>query len=308
MTRERSQGDLVTEYLDHLAAEKGLSANSILAYGRDLKRIAAVLASARRGRRPTTEVALRGATGDTLVAALQELRLEGLAARSIARLISTLRGFYAWLLDQRSIRRDPTAHLSPPRAPRRLPRYLTPDEVTALLDAPDRGTPRGARDGAMLELLYATGLRVSELTGLRLEDLRLEAGYLTAMGKGSKERVVPMGSEACARLRDYLASARPGLLGQRRVPFVFLSARGAGLTRQGFWKILGAYGRQAGIKGALYPHVLRHSFATHLLEHGADLRSVQMMLGHADISTTQIYTHVNRERLRNLYKDFHPRA
>ena len=340
MIRARRHGPLVTEYLDHLTAEKGLAANSVFAYGRDLERVAGAMAAlsaasrrrapaskGSRGARPVNaakspseseagsaravagaEAALRGATEEKLIAALQELRLQGLAARSIARLISTLRGFYAWLLDRRLLRRDPTTHLSPPRAPRKLPRYLTPEEVLALLDAPDRASPRGMRDAAMLELLYATGLRVSELTGLRLEDLRLEAGYLTTMGKGSKERVVPMGAEACARLREYLGAARASLAAERRAPFVFLNARGARLTRQGFWKILGAYGRQAGIRSALSPHVLRHSFATHLLEHGADLRSVQMMLGHSDISTTQIYTHVNRERLRNLYRDFHPRA
>lgn len=332
MTRARRHVGLVTEYLDHLSAEKGLAANSVLAYGRDLRRLGGVMdrSSAHRRRRApaagsgktahvanpadvaraalAAESALRAVTADRLVAALQELRLQGLSARSIARLISTLRGFYAWLLDRRMIRRDPTAHLEPPRAARKLPRFLTPEEVTALLDTPDRTSPRGARDAAMLELLYATGLRVSELTGLRLEDLRLEAGYLTTMGKGSKERVVPMGAEACTRLRAYLESARPVFAAERRVPFVFLNARGARLTRQGFWKLLAAYGRRAGIRSALSPHVLRHSFATHLLEHGADLRSVQMMLGHSDISTTQIYTHVNRERLKNLYKDFHPRA
>jgi integrase/recombinase XerD len=326
------RGGLISDYLDHLTAEKGLAANSVLAYGRDLRRVAGAMTGrsrktgpgARAGkaalapsrtrepggvdRSPAGETALRAATADRLVAVLQELRLQGLSARSIARMISSLRGFYAWLLDQRAVRRDPTTHLSPPHAARKLPRYLTPDEVTALLDVPKRTTASGARDAAMLELLYATGLRVSELTGLRLEDLRLEAGYLTTMGKGSKERVVPMGAEACARLRAYLESARPSLAGERRAPFVFLNVRGARLSRQGFWKLLGAYGRRAGIRSALSPHVLRHSFATHLLEHGADLRSVQMMLGHADISTTQIYTHVNRERLRNLYKDFHPRA
>jgi integrase/recombinase XerD len=339
MSRARLHGGLVTEYLDHLTAEKGLAANSVLAYGRDLERLGGVLfllSESTRGRASRShprrgaaaaaraagtkdaaeaarvaarcEAALRSASGDRLVAALQELRLEGLSARSIARLISTLRGFYAWAVERRHVRRDPTAHLSAPRAARKLPRYLTPEEVTALLDAPDRASPRGMRDAAMLELLYATGLRVSELTGLRLEDLRLDAAYVTTMGKGSKERVVPMGAEACDRLREYLGGARAGLAQERRTPFVFLSARGARLTRQGFWKILRSYGRQAGIRSALSPHVLRHSFATHLLEHGADLRSVQMMLGHSDISTTQIYTHVNRERLKSLYKDFHPRA
>ncbi len=185
---------------------------------------------------------------------------------------------------------------------------MTLEEVESLLAAPDRSTPLGARDAAMLELLYATGLRVSELLSLRIEDVRLDPGYITCMGKGSKERVVPMGGAASARLREYLAGPRAALAGSRPFRQVFLNAHGRPLSRQGFWKLLAAHGRRAGIRQPLHPHLLRHSFATHLLEHGADLRSVQMMLGHADISTTQIYTHVNRERLRKLYKDFHPRA
>jgi integrase/recombinase XerD len=223
-------------------------------------------------------------------------------------MLSALRGYFGWLVSEEIISRDPTSDLGLPRTPRRLPRYLTFEEVERLLAAPDRGTPLGARDAAMIELLYATGLRVSELMGLRLDDLRLEAGYLTCTGKGSKERVVPIGGAASARLRDYIGGSRPLLAHGRSTTVLFLNARGGSLTRQGFWKLLASRGRQAGIRSALYPHMLRHSFATHLLEHGADLRSVQMMLGHADITTTQIYTHVNRERLRKLYKDFHPRA
>jgi integrase/recombinase XerD len=181
-------------------------------------------------------------------------------------------------------------------------------DVERLLEAPDRVDPRGARDAAMLEVLYATGLRVSELVGLRLHDLRLDAGYLRCIGKGSKERVVPLGAEASTALRAYLDGGRVVLLSGRRSDTVFVGRSGAPLTRQGFWKLIKAYGRRAGIRASLSPHVVRHSFATHLLENGADLRAVQMLLGHADISTTQIYTHVNRERLKRLYLDFHPRA
>jgi integrase/recombinase XerD len=185
---------------------------------------------------------------------------------------------------------------------------LTFAEVEALLAAPKRDTPRGLRDAAMMEVLYATGLRVSELLRLRLGDLHLDAGYLRCWGKGSKERVVPLGSEADATLQGYLANARPALLRDRRTDYLFVNPRGGAISRQGFWKIIKRYGRQAGITTPLSPHIVRHSFATHLLENGADLRAVQIMLGHADISTTQIYTHVNRERLRRLYEDFHPRA
>ena len=334
MTRSPSRpADRLREYLDHLTAEKGLAANSVAAYERDLLRVAARLERTprrpgvvrregrddRSARREETEAeVLQAASEEDLLAALRALRTEALSARSLARMISALHGFYGWLAAEGILRRDPTTDLSSPRAPHRLPRYLTFEEVEALLAAPDRSRTLGARDAAMVEVLYATGLRVSELTGLRLEDLRLDAGYVTCTGKGSKERVVPMGSAALARVREYLAGARPVLASRphrrqdgaerRTVPCVFLNARGARMSRQGFWKLLAAYGRRAGIRSTLSPHVVRHSFATHLLEHGADLRSVQMMLGHSDISTTQIYTHVNRERLRKLYKDFHPRA
>jgi integrase/recombinase XerD len=189
-----------------------------------------------------------------------------------------------------------------------LPKTLTAGEVESLLAAPDAKTPRGLRDAAMLEVLYATGLRVSELIGLRLGDLHLDAGYLRCWGKGNKERVVPLGGEAEAKLQRYLAEARLALLRGRRTDVLFVNHRGGAMTRQGFWKILKGYGVAAGVGTALSPHVIRHAFATHLLENGADLRSLQILLGHADISTTQIYTHVNRERLKRIYEDFHPRA
>jgi integrase/recombinase XerD len=285
-------------WLDHLAVERGLARNSVAAYRRDLEALDRQLAG--RG--------LVSAREDDLLLALRKMRTAGRSPRSVARWLVAVRGFYAWLARDGSIAEDPSARLEPPKTWKSLPKVLDGAEVLRLLDAPDRADPRGARDRAMLEVLYATGLRVSELVGLRLHDLRLDAGYLRCVGKGAKERVVPMGAEASAALRDYLDAGREALLSGRRSDVVFVGRSGAPLTRQGFWKLIKAYGRRAGIRASLSPHVVRHSFATHLLENGADLRAVQMLLGHADISTTQIYTHVNRERLRKLYRDFHPRA
>jgi integrase/recombinase XerD len=243
-----------------------------------------------------------------LEAFARELLAGGMAARSVARTIACIRGFYKYLLLNRQIDTDPAADVHAPRAWAPLPRYLSADEVDRLIAQPDISSPRGLRDRALIELLYATGLRVSELVGLRPPDLNLEAGYLTCTGKGSKQRIVPMGDEAASWVRRYIAQGRPALL-KKNSPWLFVNARGGGqLTRVGFWKILKGYGRSAGISRALSPHVLRHSFATHLLARGADLRAIQMMLGHADLSTTQIYTHVLEERLRTVYEKFHPRA
>jgi integrase/recombinase XerD len=236
------------------------------------------------------------------------MRTAGRSPRSVARWLVAVRGFFEWLAQEGSIPENPAARLEPPRFWKTLPKVLDGADVERLLSAPDPAEPRGARDAAMLEVLYATGLRASELVGLRLGDLRLDAGYLSCIGKGSKERVVPLGSAASAALSAYLASGREALLGGKRSEAVFVGRAGSPLTRQGIWKLIKAYGRRAGIRASLSPHVVRHSFATHLLENGADLRAVQMLLGHADISTTQIYTHVNRERLKRLYRDFHPRA
>ncbi|UCE87967.1 MAG: site-specific tyrosine recombinase XerD [Deltaproteobacteria bacterium] len=285
-------------YLDYLSAEKGLAPNTIAAYRSDLAR----LQRSMKGRR------LERAREEDLLRALRQMRLAGSSPRSVARWVVAVRRFFSHLLAEGAIRQDPSANLEAPRTWRALPRTLTAKEVESLLDAPDRKTPRGSRDAAMLEVLYATGLRVSELVGLRLGDLHLDAGYLRCWGKGNKERVVPLGGEADARLQAYLAVARPTLLQGRRTDVLFVNHRGGALTRQGFWKILKRYGVSAGITMALSPHVVRHAFATHLLENGADLRALQILLGHADISTTQIYTHVNRERLKRIYEDFHPRA
>ena len=297
MTGARPVGWLA-RWLDHLDVERGLARNSLLAYRRDLEALAR-----RLGERP-----LEQATRDDLLAHLRASRLAGRSPRSVARWLVAVRAYFAWLLAEGVVSEDPTAHLDAPRSWRPLPKVLGAQEVEGLLAAPARDRPRGLRDAAMLEVLYATGLRVSELCGLRLLDLHLDAGYLRCTGKGDKERVVPLGEEACAVLRRYLGESRGRLLGARRSEILFLGPHGAALTRQGFWKAIKTYGRRAGITAPLSPHVVRHSFATHLLEHGADLRSIQVLLGHADISTTQIYTHVNRERLRRIYEDFHPRA
>jgi integrase/recombinase XerD len=291
-------GSRIEHYLEFLAVERGLAPNTIAAYRADLGRLVRDL-----GGRPP-----EAATHADLLRVLRSMRARGGSPRTVARWIVAVSGFFAWLVDLGALTHDPSAHLESPRTWRALPRVLSAAEVEALLAAPPRERPLGLRDVAMLEVLYATGLRVSELCGLRLSDLHLDAGYLRCRGKGGKERVVPLGGEADAALERWLADGRPAVARGRRAEVVFVNARGGPLSRQGFWKILRAHGRRAGIRKRLSPHVVRHSFATHLLENGADLRSLQIMLGHADISTTQIYTHVNRERLKRIYDDFHPRA
>lgn len=292
---------LIAEYLAYLAAERGLAENSVAAYERDLRRMAGYLKGAGAGSFPDVN---RG-----LVARLLFwLREEGLAPRTVARHIASLRGLFRYLLLQGHVKEDPTAHIESPSPWARLPEVLSQDEVGHLLAAPLTSNHSGIRDKAMLEVLYAAGLRVSELVALRLSDVDLEVGYVRCRGKGSKERVVPLGAEAQTWARRYLASARPVLARGQSSSALFLNRFGRPLTRQGFWKLLRAYGRTAGIGRRVTPHTLRHSFATHLLERGADLRAVQMMLGHADISTTQIYTHVSRSHLKAVYDRCHPRA
>jgi len=295
-----SQDRHLVAFLRYLAVERGLATNTQQAYGHDLKRFSLSLKASR--------VPLNRARRQDLLAHVRSLRQAGLSPKSVARAINTLRMFYRYLLAEGEIRQDPTSELDVPRTWKSLPRFLTFEEVDRLLSVPDTDKPLGLRDLAMLEVLYATGIRVTELISLRREDLNLPVGYLTCLGKGSKERIVPLGRKAIERLEQYLEKVRPKLVGSSRSPYLFTNCNGGRMSRQGFWKILKSHGTSAGIKRRLSPHVLRHSFATHLLEHGADLRSVQMMLGHADISTTQIYTHVNRERLRRIYHDFHPRA
>ena len=289
----------LARYLDYLTAERGLAANTVEAYRRDLEALGRALGPKRR---------IEQARREDLLRILRKMRVERRSPRSIARWLAAVRGFFRYLVAEEVATEDPTTHLELPRTWRTLPKVLSFSEVENLLTTPDRSSATGLRDAAMLEVLYATGLRVSELIGLRLGDLHLDASYLRCLGKGQKERVVPLGGEADATLQAYLAGARPELLMGKRTNVLFVNRRVGSLTRQGFWKIIKTCARRAGIHTQLSPHTMRHSFATHLLENGADLRSVQAMLGHADISTTQIYTHINRERLRRLYDDHHPRG
>jgi integrase/recombinase XerD len=296
----RPPESIVRDYLDHLRVERALSPNTLEAYGRDLARLEAHAARRRRD-----VVALRQADlADFIVA----LRGQGLAPRSVARAVHAIHGLYRFAVREGRLLGDPMENLKAPRAFKALPRYLTGPQVEALLAAPDTDTPLGVRDRALLEVLYATGLRVSELIGLRAVDLDMQVGIVTCFGKGGKERLVPLGEVARSWVRRYLAEARPRMAGPRASPVLFLSRRGGRLSRMGVWGIVRRHAVTAGVERTLTPHVLRHSFATHLLEGGADLRAVQAMLGHSDISTTQIYTHVTRERLRRVYDKFHPRA
>ncbi len=283
-------------YLDHLRVERGLSENTRLAYARDLSRLLTYLTS--RGVIRPEELELW-----VISRFLGELSESGLSARSLARHLSTLRGFAKFLVREGYLAHDPTVHSARPRVGRRLPRTLELDQVLRLVEAPDVSRPRGLRDRAMLGLAYASGLRASELVGLSLGDLDLASGVLSVEGKGQKRRLVPIGERALLWLIAYLEH-RPAT----RSNAVFLSPRGGALTRQGFWKIVDTYARAVGITGRVYPHRLRHSFATHLLEGGADLRSVQTLLGHADITTTEVYTHITNDHLRTEYARTHPRG
>jgi len=290
--------NLEARFLDYLRVEKGLAPNTLLAYGSDLEKLAKF--ANERGRDLLT------LERHDLVEFVQHLYGAGLESRSIARTLVTVRNLYRFLLLDGLLKHDPSANIETPKSWQSLPKFLIGDEVERLLDSPDVATESGLRDKAMLEILYATGLRVSELVGLKVTDLNLDLGFLVTLGKGSKERTVPMGQSAVNWTRKYLP-ARARLRVAAGSPFVFVNARGQPMSRQSFWKLIVAYGEKARI-GHITPHLLRHSFATHLIENGADLRSVQMMLGHADVSTTQIYTHVTNERLREIYKRYHPRA
>lgn len=285
----------IRSFLDFCRIEKGLASNTLEAYRRDLKSLenfaGGVIPSA-----------------DAVRAYLDSLRGSGLRERTIARRLTTLRNFYRFLLREERSEMDPTSLLILPRQWKILPKYLNQNEIDRLLDAPDPGKPTGIRDRAMLSLLYATGLRVSELCRLEISDLDSDLGVLRVLGKGNKHRLVPVGSHALKAVAAYLEVGRPALLRDRSSRFLFVTARGKPLTRQGFWKSIGGYGVKAGVYRHISPHVVRHSFATHLLEGGADLRSVQTMLGHADIATTQIYTHVMRSRLQKIIDEHHPRA
>ncbi len=293
--------EAIASYLHYLEVERGLAANTLAAYGSDLKIFARFLAGCEVKK-------LSKVTRAEVMEFSRTLRMEGRSPRSVARAVVAVRTFFRFLLREGRVPADPTQDVEAPKASRSLPRFLSFREVERLLQTPDESTPLGARDGAMLEILYATGTRVTELLSLRLDSVDLDVGYVVAFGKGAKERIVPIGSRAVERVRRYQEGARALLTKGKECPYLFTNSRGGQLTRQGFWKIIKKYGTMAGVHSHLSPHVIRHSFATHLLEHGADLRAVQQMLGHADISTTQIYTHVNRERLRRMYHKFHPRA
>jgi integrase/recombinase XerD len=288
-------------FLDHVKVERGLALNTVLAYGRDL-------AAFRRFAEKSDLHDAAAVEPRHLLAYLVELARDKRAVRTQARRLAALRGLFRYLRLERHVPRDPTEEIDPPRLGRKLPQILDLDEVERLLAAPDVRTPRGLRDAAMLETLYATGLRVSELVSLRLADVNLDHGFLRTVGKGRKERVVPVGELARERLREYLAQSRPVIDKGRRAAALFLTNRGGPMTRQNFFKLLRGHALVAGITKPLSPHKLRHSFATHLLERGADLRAVQAMLGHADVGTTQIYTHVTTGHLRQVHKKHHPRA
>jgi integrase/recombinase XerD len=288
-------------FVGYLRAERGLAGRTVEAYARDLSEY-------------LRDLEKEGVEAPASISAshvhrhLDALASRGLSARSRARHLAALRVFHRFLVAEHHAALDPTEDLETPRSERRLPVVLTLEEVEALLDAPQEKSSAGVRDRAMLALLYATGLRVSELVCLPVDALRLDAGFLVTRGKGNKERLVPVGSRALQAVQTYLALARPALLGRRAARALFVTPRGRGFTRQGFWKLVCRYARAAGIRKRVSPHKLRHSFATHLVERGADLRSVQAMLGHADLATTQIYTHVDARRLRGVYDRAHPRS
>jgi len=292
--------DAVVEYLGALQAERGASRNTLSAYRRDLTDFTHFLSDHQRS--------LRRAGPDDIVGYLERLRARGLRPSSVARRISALRGLYRHLVREGTIRRDPTEHLETPRRARALPRTLSREVVAALVESPDVSAPRGVRDRAVLELLYATGMRASECLGLTLDDVNLSAGYVVCTGKGRKQRLVPVGAEAAQWVSRYLRDVRPLSTRVRDSGRLFVNPRGGRLSRQSLWTLVRRAAARAGLRQRISPHVLRHSFASHLLEGGADLRSIQAMLGHADIATTQIYTHLPSATLLHMYRRFHPRA
>jgi integrase/recombinase XerD len=290
----------IRAFLNYLRVEKGLSTNTLHAYRRDLAKFA--LYAAKRG------LTLDQYTHSTVIDFLRTLYLRKLDSRTVARHLVTIRHLFRFAFTEGIIKEDPAANVAAPKFRRSLPEFLSVAEVDRLLRQPDVTSTLGLRDKAMIELLYSTGLRVSELCGLKAADIQLEAGCLRCLGKGDKERLVPVGHAALELIVQYMKKSRVEILGEKTSPYLFPSRTGRAINRIAFWKILAAYGRKAGLRRPLTPHMLRHSFATHLLDRGADLRSVQMMLGHADIATTQIYTHVVEERLKQVYKAHHPRA
>jgi len=291
----------IDEYLNFLAIEKGLSLNTLEAYSRDLNRYSEFMEN-----RGITNI--REITSDDVISYLGSLRKNGLTANSVNRGLAAVRGFYKYLLRENVMDENPVANIELAKIWMRLPDTLSKDEMNLLLEQPEAKTLLGIRDRAMLELMYATGIRVSELISLTVNSINWQVGYLVVVGKGSKERIVPVGKSAIDYMTQYVNEGRVKLLKGKRTNFFFVNRSGNGLTRQGFWKIIKKYATKSGLHKKVHPHTFRHSFATHLLEGGADLRSVQVMLGHSDISTTQIYTHVTRERLKEIHKKYHPRG
>ncbi|MER3445686.1 MAG: site-specific tyrosine recombinase XerD [Candidatus Dadabacteria bacterium] len=292
---------LIDRFLTYLTAVKGLSKNTLESYGRDVLKFVVFLEE-----KNITDI--DQVVYNHILDFLTYLKERGLRPKSISRALISIRQFFKFLLTERLIESDPAFLIRTPKIKRVLPEVLSLEDVEKLLSSPDESSPEGIRDKCMLEVLYATGIRVSELVELRLNDVNFELGYIIAYGKGSKERIVPIGDKAKNKLREYLDTSRPKLLKSRTSVNLFVTRLGKKMTRQGFWKILKTYSRKSGITKKISPHTLRHSFATHLLERGADLRAIQIMLGHSDISTTQIYTHIERGRLKEVHKKYHPRS
>jgi integrase/recombinase XerD len=291
----------VDQYMSYLTVEKGASRNTLDAYGRDLNAYTAYV-------KKLGILDLQQVTSDHVLAFLGERRRQGLSPVSVNRTLAALRGFYKYMIREGKAAANPVSNIQLAKVWMHLPDVLSREEMNRLIGAPGSQSAAAVRDTAMLELLYASGIRVSELISLRSNDLNWQAGYLVARGKGQKERIVPVGQAALTSLRNYVENVRPIFQKGRQTAILFLNRSGTGLTRQGLWKIVKKYARKTGFMKKIYPHTFRHSFATHLLEGGADLRSVQAMLGHADIATTEIYTHVTRERLKEIHKKYHPRG
>jgi integrase/recombinase XerD len=293
--------EMLERYLNYLLIERGVAQNTLEAYGRDLQRYIAFI----------TQKGLshfKDATPEIIVEYLVLIKNEGLSANSMNRALAALRGFYKYLLMEKLVEQTPLANIELAKVWMRLPDTISKEEMKVILDQPGDKTPAALRDTAMLELLYATGIRVSELINLTMNSINWQVGFLTVMGKGSKERIVPIGKTAYDCVRIYVDKARPRLMQKKSTEVLFLNRFGGKFTRQGFWKLVIRYSSKAGLTKKVHPHTFRHSFASHLLEGGADLRTVQVMLGHADISTTQIYTHITRDRLKEIHQKYHPRG
>lgn len=292
---------LLDSFLAYITVEKGLSKNTLESYGRDVRKFLTFLEE--------QEIkAVQDIKYENILDFLSSFKKQGFSDTTTVRTIVSIKQFFKYLLIEKIIQEDPSSQIQTPKMKKSIPGVISLEDVEKILNAPDENTPEGIRDLAMLEVLYATGIRVSELISLKLNEVNFEMGFIIVYGKGSKERIVPMGTEAQEKLKTYMADSRPVLLKQRDCKELFVTRRGKGMTRQGFWKLIKTYALKSDIRKSISPHTLRHSFATHLLERGADLRTIQIMLGHSDISTTQIYTHVENERLKEIHKKYHPRS